>query len=206
MAPPLFFTEVETVTSSAASAADLYQVVGVHNIDAQFAAPVELYLTLNDNLSFTIMRGLNNGLTITIPIVTVETIGEGNLVAGDFTVERRTTLERYKRRKLHKVRSIFTLYLSNIGSISFFNMFNAFAGLADQGYFITDANREEKYLEIIALNDPNLISLLEDYLEAYDLVSPIANMWTNVKTFEADLEVATNQAEVDAAAHLFDTA
>ena len=201
MAPPLFFTEVEIMPDGTT-----YQVIDIQNVDAQFALPIERSLTLNDNLSFALKRGLNNGLIITIPIATVTSKGEGNLVPGDFTVEQLSTLDRYKKRKLHKVRSIFTLYLTRMGSLSFFNLLNAFAGLADQGHFITDANREVKYLEIIATNDPNLISLLEDYLEAYDLIRPIASMWTDLKTFEADLAVATNKAEVDDAAHMFDTA
>jgi hypothetical protein len=201
MAPPLFFTEVEIMPDGTT-----YLVIDVQNVDAQFALPIDISLTLSDNLSFALMRGLNNGLTITIPIATVESVGEGELRPVHFTTEQLTTLARYKRRRLHKVRSIFTLYLTKMGALPFFNMLISFAGLADQGYFITDDNREEKYLEIIATADQALITLLENYLEAYDRVKPIASMYDDLNTFEADLEVATDQAEVDAASHLFDTA
>lgn len=200
MESPLFFTEVEIMPDGTT-----YQVIDVQNVNVKFAAPIEMHLTLNDNLSFALMRGLNKGLTITIPIATVETKGEGYLVHTDFSIEQRTTLQRYKRRTLHRVRSIFSLHLTHIGGMTFFHYLNSFARLAAEGYFITDANREEKYLEIIATNDEVLISMLEAYLNAYDLIEPVANMWINLKTFEDDIALATNKAEVDDASQLFDT-
>lgn len=45
--------------------------------------------------------------------------------------------------------------------------------LADAGYFITDENREEKYIEIIETEDEQLIDMLETYLESKDEISKI---------------------------------
>lgn len=40
--------------------------------------------------------------------------------------------------------------------------------LADAGFFITDKNREEKYIEIIETGDEKLITLLEEYITVKD--------------------------------------
>jgi len=45
--------------------------------------------------------------------------------------------------------------------------------LADKGFTITDANREEKYLEILEKEDKELLDLLERYLELKDIISPL---------------------------------
>ena len=82
----------------------------------------------------------------------------------------------------------------------------SFSVLAAAGHFINADNREEKYLEIINTGDTDLISALEEYLDAYDAITPILSMWNDVKQFETDLEAATTEEEVDAAAHMFDTA
>lgn len=50
---------------------------------------------------------------------------------------------------------------------------DAAAELADAGYFITDKNREEKYIEIIESEDESLIDLLEEYLTIKDEISKI---------------------------------
>lgn len=45
--------------------------------------------------------------------------------------------------------------------------------LADNGYFITDQNKEEKYLEILETGDEHLIDLLEDFLNMKDKINKI---------------------------------
>lgn len=57
--------------------------------------------------------------------------------------------------------------------------------LADAGYFITDQNREEKYIEIIETEDENLIDLLETYLNIKD---DIAKIKFNKKQFKLNIE------------------
>lgn len=42
--------------------------------------------------------------------------------------------------------------------------------MMDAGYFITDKNRETKYMEIIETDDDELIELLESYLETKDKI------------------------------------
>ena len=44
--------------------------------------------------------------------------------------------------------------------------------LINKGFVITDENREDKYLEIINLDDDELIETLRNFLEAFDRLSP----------------------------------
>jgi uncharacterized pyridoxamine 5'-phosphate oxidase family protein len=44
--------------------------------------------------------------------------------------------------------------------------------LQEKGYFITENNRDEKYLEIVSKNDDELLDIFSKYLQSYDIVSP----------------------------------
>ena len=75
----------------------------------------------------------------------------------------------------------------SVSAISFFDYMNSFSELASNGYFITDRNREEKYLEIIETGDENLISTLEVYLENMDKVGQTASVYNKIKRFETEI-------------------
>ena len=47
---------------------------------------------------------------------------------------------------------------------------------AAEGIYITNENREEKYIEILEKDDPKLLEALEKYIEALDRVDVINNL------------------------------
>ena len=47
---------------------------------------------------------------------------------------------------------------------------------AAEGIYITNENREEKYIEILEKDDPKLLEDLEKYIEALDRVDVINNL------------------------------
>ena len=47
---------------------------------------------------------------------------------------------------------------------------------AAEGIYITNENREEKYIEILEKDDPKLLEALEKYIEALDRVDIINNL------------------------------
>lgn len=69
-------------------------------------------------------------------------------------------------------------------AIDFFDFMNASNELASLGYFITEKNREEKYLEIIESADEDLISMLEVYLENKDKLEKISYVYNKTRKFE----------------------
>lgn len=48
---------------------------------------------------------------------------------------------------------------------------------ASRGIFITEENREEKYIEILELDDENLINLLEEYLKVMNQLNQYEKMY-----------------------------
>ena len=142
------------------------------------------------------------GNEITIPVADAD----GDNTIDDFTITTPDDLDKYKNAKRHTVQSIFSFNAASMGGLTLFRAMVSFSVLAAAGHFINADNREEKYLEIINTGDTDLISALEEYLDAYDAITPILSMWNDVKQFETDLEAATTEEEVDAAAHMFDTA
>ena len=70
---------------------------------------------------------------------------------------------------------------------------NAFV---EKGFIITNANREEKYLEIINTGDTKLIDNLEKYLLSRDRVSQHNRWYTRYRIFEDEMNSARTTSEV----------
>ena len=58
--------------------------------------------------------------------------------------------------------------LITMNLISMVDMLRNHDYLASYGYFITDENREDKYIEILEKDDPKLLSALEQYITYFD--------------------------------------
>jgi hypothetical protein len=74
-----------------------------------------------------------------------------------------------------KVRGILgddLLTFALIDFVTFMQLNNKFA---DKGYFITEKNKEEKYIEIIETGDESLIEDLEAYITLLDNIKVIQN-------------------------------
>ena len=72
-----------------------------------------------------------------------------------------------------KLRDYINNRLDGFSTIDLVLYMDAKLDLADAGFVITDANREEKYLEILETGDEKLIDLLESYLIVKDDISAI---------------------------------
>lgn len=77
--------------------------------------------------------------------------------------------------------------------------------MADAGFFITDENREEKYLEIINTNDQKLIGKLEEYLEAKDVISQDLYWHSHYSDFKNAVETASSEEKVELAFETFNS-
>ena len=71
--------------------------------------------------------------------------------------------------------------------------------LNSKGYFITEENREEQYLAILETGNEELIDLLEEFLIAKDLISPLIDAKKrHHKIFEKLQQLDEDSEEVDA--------
>jgi len=69
--------------------------------------------------------------------------------------------------------------------------------LNSRGFFITDDNKEEKYLEILETGDEDLIDTLEKFLISKDKLGPIKTARDEFETIIDDLKYADENNEDD---------
>lgn len=78
--------------------------------------------------------------------------------------------------------------------ISFIQINNMFA---DQGIFITNENKEQKYIEIIESGDEKLISFLEEYINLLDNIKNINNKKTEYQTIIYQLQTINDKDNIE---------
>ena len=107
-------------------------------------------------------------------------------------------LEAYKAKALRMMNELIAnqLMLSNFELYHFFKLNNY---LASKGYFITDENREEKYLEIINSKDEEALSKLSEYLDSLDEFNAIDDAFQKYKEYKDRVKSAVSQEEINGA-------
>lgn len=192
MSEPIFYTEMVKIDSGTT-----YKVVDIQSKDIAFAKPVENIFTLANDLSVELKGHLMAGNTPTIPVATYGEKGAGGITIEDFVIDEPDELAKYKQQMKNRVFGIFSHLMASVSGLRLFKFFMSYSLLASNGYFITQENREEKYLEIINTGNEILIENLETYLDSFDFISPISTTYTEVKQFEIDIEAAITTEEID---------
>jgi hypothetical protein len=88
----------------------------------------------------------------------------------DIKIQKVDDLKEAKKKALADLNNRYSGNIYQMSSINIFQFISATLKLMDAGYFITDSNREEKYLEIIQSDDEDLIDALKDFLDVRDNV------------------------------------
>jgi len=88
---------------------------------------------------------------------------------------------------LIKVRSLVVPEMTKESGFTLYNFMMMNNELASEGYFITNNNREEKYIEIIETGNERLIETLEMYLEAKDTLDRAASMKVRLDKFRKEI-------------------
>lgn len=68
--------------------------------------------------------------------------------------------------------------------------------LMSHGYFITEENKNQKYIEIVQTQNTDLINKLNTYLSYYDKLSAFQIRYENYKKFLDDLSKLSNKDEI----------
>lgn len=84
---------------------------------------------------------------------------------------------------IKRVRMLITPELASVSGLAFYGFMCLNNELADKGFFITDENRESKYLAILETGDEKLIQKLEDYLNYRDEIGRVAALHKNFEAF-----------------------
>lgn len=121
------------------------------------------------------------------------------VLPGEFEVidlETSDPLNEARDASVTKIRMLVTPELSKISGFALYGFTILNNDLANAGYFITNENREEKYLEILETGDEKLISKLEEYLNYRDEIDAIAHFERKFSEFRAEIKTASSVEEV----------
>lgn len=175
-----------------------WRVVNVqqNTLDNQ-ATTQERVLRLSYMTGRLITEALLAGKVVHIP----KTLRTTEVLPGEFTVidlEETDEIQEARNASIVKVRMLVTPELSKISGFALYGFMILNNDLASAGYFITDTNREEKYLEILETGDEKLIQKLEDYLNYKDEIGAIASLERKFSNFKTEIKQAANKEEIAA--------
>ena len=175
-----------------------YQVVGLtKNALSSLVTDAERHIKLSAAAYKMIDDAINAGSVVRLPkTLQVDEVlpGEVNIISGSAE-----PLEAARSAALVKARSLVTPEMTKMSGIVLYNFMNLNNVLAAEGYFITNANREAKYIEIIETGNMDLITALEQYLAARDEIGNAASMKVRLDAFITEINKLTTVEEVVAA-------
>lgn len=96
------------------------------------------------------------------------------------TDSRRVSIIKQAKRKLESL-------VQTIDMVDYINYIDINNELHNKGIFISDNNREEKYIEVLETCDEKLIDCLEQYLELKDRMTPVKNAKKNFNNILRDV-------------------
>ncbi|WP_408098560.1 hypothetical protein ACJVC5_06505 [Peredibacter sp. HCB2-198] len=97
---------------------------------------------------------------------------------------------------IKRVRVTINPELANLSGLTFYGFICLNNELADKGFFITDENRESKYLAILETGDEKLIQKLEDYLNYRDELSRTASVFKKFEIFRKSVLEQTDKDKI----------
>jgi hypothetical protein len=114
-----------------------------------------------------------------------------------------TDIDNLKNSYIIMISQFFDTRINTIANLTHYEFTILNNELANYGIFITNSNREEKYIEILELEDDNLIDVLERYLICRDEISRSFAAYENYRKFKQDLNDAGTTNEVNEIANQF---
>ena len=130
-----------------------------------------------------------------------KTLRANEVMPGEFQIvdlKETSPIEDARNASLVKIRMLVTPELSRMSGLTMYGFIILNNDLSSAGYFITNQNREEKYLEILETGDEKLIAKLEDYLNYKDEIEGIAHLERQFSVFKNEVKAATTMEEVKA--------
>lgn len=175
-----------------------WRVVNVqqNTLDNQ-ATTQERVLRLSYMTGRLITEAILAGKMVHIP----KTLRTTEVLPGEFTtidLAETDEIQEARNAAIVKVRMLVTPELSKISGFALYGFMILNNDLAAAGYFITDSNREEKYLEILETGDEKLIQKLEDYLNYKDEIGTVAALERKFSSFKTEIKQATTVEEITA--------
>lgn len=179
-----------------------YQVVGVtKNSFDLLANKTDTYLKLSESAYQIIKAASDDGksIRITKPLMANEVLpGEVQVI----DVEK-TDVEAAVDSAVIRVRKLVTFELSKVSGFTLYEFNTIHTELLEEGFFITNKNREQKYIEIIETGDIEIIEKLERYLEAKDTLDRAYSIKKRVDEFVTKIKKMSTVDEIKEAENKF---
>jgi hypothetical protein len=149
----------------------------------------ELLIRLSYLANEQISEAISNHKIVHIPKGNFRSI---ELLPGEFLIVEPGTdeLQSHKDAVIVKIRSMITPVITKISSLTMYGFIVLNNDLSSNGYFITNQNREEKYLEILETGDESLIAKLEEYLNYKDEIENVSFIERMFSKFKTDIKLA----------------
>jgi len=122
---------------------------------------------------------------------------EGELIEEDLEIYEYDELLLKKENTLNKARTYISTRLNAISLFELYEFTLCNNILVEAGFRITDANRKEKYLEIIDKGEISLIDALERFLISKDRLEVVNSWYKQYRKFELDIYNCRGIYEVD---------
>lgn len=177
-----------------------YQVLGTtKNTFDVVANSEEKYLKLSSIAADMLHEALAKGGNVRLP----KSLQSNEVLPGELEIIIPTDseIDAVRNNAMYKAKQLVTFELGKISSFTLYKYNILHDELAAEGYFITNKNREQKYIEIIETGDADLISSLEKYLEARDTIDRAIGVYDKLNAYMANLnnlstvdEIATAQS------------
>lgn len=171
-----------------------YEITGTRLEKDGYVVDTDLFYESPSSEFFETVKGLLDGSN---EIKYLKTVSPSE--TGDLTVTGLDALTVYKSNMRTKASMIFKNRVEVTIGFDFYAFMLANNFLANAGYFITEENREEKYLEIVNAGDAALTEALEKYLAAHDDISVYYHHYANFKELKTAIDAAATTTAVDTA-------
>lgn len=176
-----------------------WQVMGVTKNSLSTADSSENYLKLSHSSYKKIEDAILDGNDVRI----VKPLRVGEVLPDEVKISKvaEDDIVGTRESAIKRVRMIITPQIASLSGLSLYGFICLNNELSDKGFFITDENRESKYLSILETGDEKLIQKLEDYLNYRDEISRISSLY---KKFEVFRKEVMNETDKDKLTKLAD--
>lgn len=104
-----------------------------------------------------------------------------------FVLNKEDDIQNIRNSEIKRVRMLINPELASVSGLAYYGFMCLNNELADKGFFITESNREAKYLSILETGDEKLIEMLERYLNYRDEIGRVSALHKSFEGLRKDI-------------------
>ena len=150
-------------------------------------------------LSYVVYKMINDAIESGKQVRISKTLQTDEVLPGEIQIienDEINVLDYTKQAMITKIKSYVTPELSKIAGYTLYNYIELNNKLSDNGYFIHNGNREQKYIEIIETQNEEIIETLENYLSLKDEIDRVGSLQTRINKVINNINKSIDTQEV----------